>query len=61
MKTLGDLIGAIKSSQAEIASSLAHGKAPTWEAYHRLVGRHEGLQDALDVLNNLLKEDDENE
>lgn len=61
MRTISDLVGAIKSSQAEIASSLAHGMAPNWEAYQRLVGRHQGLQEALDVLNNLLKEDDEHE
>jgi hypothetical protein len=61
MNTLGDLIGGIKSRQAEIAASLADGNAANWEAYHRMVGHHAGLQEALDILNNLMKEDDEDE
>jgi hypothetical protein len=61
VRTIGDLIGQIKASQAEIALSLAAGNAPTWDAYQRLVGRHEGLQDALDILDNLMKDDDEHE
>lgn len=61
MKTLNDLISGIKASQSEIALSLANGNAPTWEAYQRMVGEYRGLQDALDILNNLLREDDEHE
>ena len=61
MNTLGDLIGGIKSRQAEIAASLAEGNAAIWEAYHRMVGHNAGLQEALDILNNLMKEDDEYE
>ena len=40
MKTLGDLIGGIKSKQLEIAASLAAGNAVNWEAYIRMVGHH---------------------
>jgi uncharacterized membrane protein (UPF0136 family) len=61
MATISDLIGQIKASQAEIASSLALGNAQNWDAYQRLVGRNEGLQEALEILNNLMKEDDEDE
>ncbi len=61
MKTISDLISAIKASQGEIALSLANGHAPSWEAYQRMVGQHQGLQDSLDILNNLLREDDEHE
>lgn len=61
MKTLNDLISGIKASQSEIALALASGNAPTWEAYQRMVGEHQGLQDALDILNNLLRDDDEHE
>jgi len=61
MATIGDLIGQIKASQAEIASSMAKGNAPNWDVYQRLVGKYEGLQEALDILNNLMKEDDEDE
>jgi hypothetical protein len=59
MRSIGDLIGAIKASQAEISLSLAHGSASTWEAYQRLVGQHQGLQDTLDIINKFLKEEDD--
>jgi len=58
VKTLSDLIGGIKSRQAEIAASLAAGNAANWEAYHRMVGHYAGLQEALDILNNLMEEDE---
>jgi hypothetical protein len=61
MKTIGDLIGGIKSRQAAIAASLAAGNAANWETYHRMVGQNSGLQEALDILNDLMKEPDENE
>lgn len=61
MKTIGDLIGGIQSRQAEIAASLAAGNAANWETYHRMVGHNAGLQEALNILNNLMKEDDEHE
>jgi len=59
MNTTADLISAIRTRQAEIAASLAGGTATTWESYQRLVGQHQGLQESLDILNSLLKEDDE--
>jgi hypothetical protein len=61
MSTVGDLIGAIKARQAEISSSLAAGTAASWEAYHRIVGVHQGLQEALLIIDKLLKDPDENE
>ena len=61
MNTTSDLIAAIKARQMEISASLASGMAPTWESYQRLVGNYQGLQESLDILNNLLKEDDEDE
>ena len=59
MKVIGDLIGALKSRQAEIAASLASGNASTWETYQRMVGTHQGLQESLDILNKLLKDENE--
>lgn len=59
MATLSDLIGGIKARQSEIAVSLAAGNAVTWESYQRMVGHHAGLKEALDILENLMKEDDE--
>jgi hypothetical protein len=59
MNTIGDLIGALKVRQAEIAASLAGGNASTWEAYQRMVGHNLGLQESLDIINKLLKDDDD--
>lgn len=59
MKTIGDLIGAITSRQAEIASSLAVGNAANWETYQRMIGQYAGLGEALAILNELMKDDDE--
>jgi hypothetical protein len=61
MRTVGDLIGGVKARQAEIAASLAAGNAANWESYHRMVGHFAGLQEALDILNKLLKDEDEYE
>lgn len=58
MRTLSDLIGGVKARQAEIASSLVAGNATNWESYIRLVGHNAGLQESLDILNNLMKEDE---
>jgi hypothetical protein len=61
MGTVSDLISAIKNSQSEIALSMALGNAPTWESYQRMVGRYQGLNNTLEIINNLLKEPDEDE
>lgn len=59
MRYVEDFIGAIKVRQAEIASSLTGGQAVNFETYQRLVGQYAGLNEALQILDNLLKEDDE--
>ena len=59
MRYLEDYIGAIEARQAEIRLSLADGNAANWESYQRMVGQYSGLKEALDILNNLLKEEDE--
>ena len=61
MRTLSDFIGAVEARQAEIRLSLAAGNAANWETYQRMVGHYAGLTEALQTLNQLLKEDDENE
>lgn len=61
MRTLSDLIGGIKAKQAEIAASLVAGNATNWESYIRLVGHNAGLQESLEILNNLMKEDENDE
>ena len=57
MITFASLIGRIKAEQAAIALSLANGNAVTFEAYQRLVGHHQGLEEALTIINQLLEED----
>jgi hypothetical protein len=59
MRYVEDFIGAIKERQAEIAVSLTAGQAVNFETYQRLVGQHAGLNEALLILDNLLKETDE--
>jgi hypothetical protein len=61
MRLESDFISAVKARQYEIASSLAAGNCVNFESYQRLVGQHQGLEYALDVLNNLLREEDEHE
>jgi hypothetical protein len=59
MRYVEDFIGAVKARQHEISSSLAAGNCVNFETYQRLVGQHQGLEYALEILNNLLKEKDE--
>lgn len=61
MRYVSDFIGAIESQQADIARSLVVGTPTSYEAYQRLVGQHQGLAQALDILNDLLKEPDPDE
>jgi hypothetical protein len=51
------LLHRIRLKQGEISYALATGSAMTWEAYQRLVGEHQGLQDVLDMVNSLLEEE----
>ena len=54
---INDLIDGVKQRQQEIATSLVNGGAINIESYHRLVGQNQGLQEALDILNQLLEEE----
>lgn len=51
------LIHLIKIRQAEMQISLAQGNPVTWEAYQRMVGEHQGLQAAMDMIDNMLEEE----
>ena len=55
----GDLIGRLKARRLELALSLADGYAINIEGYHRMVGQYQGLGEALDILDELLTEKDE--
>jgi hypothetical protein len=58
MRYVSDFIGAVEVRKSAIARSLVDGNAVTFEAYQRLVGQHQGLEEALVILNDLLKEDE---
>ena len=60
MRYVSDFIGAVKARQDEIGASVIAGNCMTYEAYQRLVGINAGLGEALEILNQLLKEEDEN-
>lgn len=59
MRYVSDFIGAVKARRAEIAESIAQGNCVNFEAYQRLVGQLQGLDESLVILNNLLKEDED--
>jgi len=61
MRYVSDFIGAVKARQTEIAQSVVAGNCENHEAYQRLVGTYAGLVEALDILDNLLKEEDKDE
>lgn len=54
---ISQLIHVVTVRQAELRQSLALGNCFNWEAYQRMVGEYQGLQYALDSLNNLLDEE----
>ena len=51
----------VKAEQTRISQSLVEGHVVNFETYQRLVGQYQGLEKALDILDNILKEPDENE
>lgn len=59
MRYVEDFIGAVKARKAEVAESLAHGNAPDYAAYQRLCGVIQGMQASLDILDNLLREEED--
>lgn len=61
MRHVSDLIAAVKAEQAKISASLTNGHIPNFETYQRLVGQYQGLTLTLDIIDNLLKEKDEDE
>ena len=57
MNSFSFLISKIKTEQQRISDALVEGQAVNFETYQRLVGQHQGLALALDVLNQMLEED----
>jgi hypothetical protein len=57
---IDQLINRIKIRQSELQIALAQGTAATWDSYQRMVGEYQGLQNTLDLLDQMMEEDDEN-
>lgn len=58
MRYISDIISAVKAEQARIGESLTAGNVVNFETYQRLVGQHQGLVKSLEIIENLLKEDE---
>lgn len=57
---ISELLKRISETKKDIAETVAAGtNVSSFEVYQRLVGRHEGLQIALDLLNDILTGDEE--
>lgn len=56
-----DYIGDLKQKRSVLAEAIAAGNAPSYDMYQRLVGQREGLQMALDILEDRLREDETKE
>ena len=56
---VSELIGKIKERRLELALSLADGYSINIESYHRMVGTYQGLGEALDILDSILNDEDE--
>ena len=57
---LSEIIGRVKTEQNLVAETVTAGmNVNSFDDYQRLIGRHEGLKTALDIINEILTEDDE--
>ena len=59
MNIVSNLISAVKVEQDKIRESLVAGNVINFETYQRLVGQFQGLDKSLEILNDLLKEKDD--
>lgn len=50
----------IKEAVEFLQSGVLNG-IESWDKYNQLVGRGQGLKEALDIINSVLKEDEESE
>ena len=50
----------IKDAIQELEYAALNG-ADSWDSYNQLIGRGRGLKEALEIINNVLKEDEEDQ
>ena len=61
MRYISDFIGAVEAERKKLSDGLAAGYAQDYNAYRNIVGQHQGLGRALEILKHLLEEDDDDE
>jgi hypothetical protein len=59
MRYVSDFIGAVKARKEAVVEGLSVGNAADYASYQRLVGHIAGLEEAIVILDNLLKEEDD--
>jgi hypothetical protein len=59
MRYIGDFIGAVEAERKKLSEGLTAGYVQDFNAYSRIVGQHQGLGRALEILKHLLEEDDD--
>ena len=59
---ISEIITRTRDEQAKLAETLTAGNnVNTFEDYQRLVGRYEGFKQTLDIINEILREDEEDD
>ena len=57
---ISEIISRTRDEQAKLAETLTAGNnVNSFEDYQRLVGRHEGFSAVQDIINEILREDEE--
>ena len=60
MNFVSSFITLIEQRKLEVAQAMVDGNVVNFETYQRLVGQHQGLEESLNILNNLLEEQKRN-
>jgi hypothetical protein len=57
---ISEIIQRVRTEQTKLADTLTAGhNVNTFEDYQRLVGRYEGFKETQDIINEILREDEE--
>ena len=59
---ISEIISRTRDEQAKLAETLTAGNnVNSFDDYQRLVGRHEGFKAVLDIINEILRENEEDD
>jgi hypothetical protein len=61
MRYVSDFIGAVEAERKKLSEGLTAGYVQDFNAYTRIVGQHQGLGRALEILKHLLEEENDDE